>query len=275
MALVKFKPTTPGRRFGTTEDFSDITASRPQKSLTVPKKKTGGRNLYGHITAYHVGGGHKQRIRLIDFKRLKHGVAATVETIEYDPMRTTRIALIKYSDGEKAYILSPDGLKVGSKVMSGEQAEVKVGNHLPLQSIPEGTSIHNIELEPGRGGKLVRSAGGVAQILAKEGSYAHVKLPSSEVRMIKINSYATVGQCSNSNHINVSLGKAGRKRWMGVRSIVRGVARNPVDHPMGGGEGKAHGGRQPCSAWGQLSKGLKTRNPHKVTNQFIVKRKGR
>ncbi len=196
-----------------------------------------------------------------------------MKTIEYDPIRTARIALIEYADGEKSYILAPDGLAVGQKVMNGPQAEVKMGNHMPLQSIPEGTPIHNIELEPGQGGKLVRTAGAVAHILAKEGDYAHVRLPSSEVRMIKLKAHATIGQCSNIEHENISLGKAGKSRWRGIRPTVRGVAMNPVDHPLGGGEGKAHGGRHPCSAWGQLSKGLKTRKRHKNTSRFIVKRR--
>ncbi len=271
MGLVKFKPTTPTRRFGSVSDFNEITTDRPYKPLTIPKKKTGGRNLYGHITSYHIGGGHKQRIRLVDFKRLKHGVEAVVESIEYDPMRTSRIALIRYTDGVKSYILAPDGLKVGEKVMSGTTAEVKVGNHLPLRQIPDGTMVHNIELEPGRGGKLVRSAGAVAQVLAKEGDYAHVKLPSGEVRMIKVNACATVGQCSNIDHENIVYGKAGRFRWRGIRPTVRGVAMNPVDHPLGGGEGRAHGGRQPVTPWGEYTKGYKTRKRNKSSSKFIVK----
>lgn len=271
MGLIKFKPTTPTRRFGSVSDFSEITTNRPYKPLTIPKRKTGGRNLYGHITSYHIGGGHKQRIRLVDFKRRKHGVEATVQSIEYDPTRTSRIALIQYLDGEKSYILAPDGLKVGEKVMSGPTAEVKSGNHLPLKLIPDGTMIHNIELEPGRGGKLVRSAGTVAQILAKEGDYAHVKLPSGEVRMVKVNACATVGQCSNIDHENVIYGKAGRSRWRGIRPIVRGVAMNPVDHPHGGGEGKAHGGRHPVTPWGEYTKGFKTRKRNKSTSKYIVK----
>ncbi|MBI3999648.1 MAG: 50S ribosomal protein L2 [Candidatus Omnitrophica bacterium] len=271
MALIKFKPTTPTRRFGSGYDFSDITAAKPYGPLTEIKKRTGGRNLYGHITAYHKGGGHKRRIRLVDFKRSKHGVEATVKTIEYDPNRTSRIALVEYSDGEKAYILAPDGLTVGQKVASGASAEVKVGNHLPLRSIPEGTPIHNIELEPGRGGKMVRSAGGLARIMSKENEFAHLKLPSGEVRMVKLDAYATVGQCSNIDHENISYGKAGRRRWLGIRPTTRGVAMNPVDHPLGGGEGKTSGGRHPCSPWGQLSKGLKTRKQNKGTNRYIVK----
>lgn len=271
MGLIKFKPTTPTRRFGNAPDFSELTTNRPYKPLTVIRKRTGGRNLYGHITAYHQGGGHKQRIRLVDFKRGKHGVQATVRSIEYDPNRTCRIALIEYTDGEKSYILAPDGLKVGDAVASGPQAEVRFGNHLPLKLIPEGTAVHNIELEPGRGGKLVRSAGTVAQLVAKEGEYAHVKLPSGEVRMIKLESSATVGQCSNIDHENLVYGKAGRKRWRGIRPTVRGVAMNPVDHPLGGGEGRAHGGRQPVTPWGEYTKGFKTRKRKKASTKFILK----
>lgn len=271
MGLIKFKPTTPTRRFGSANDFSEITAQRPYKPLTKMRKKTGGRNNYGHITTYHIGGGHRQRIRLVDFKRLKHGVEAVVRTVEYDPIRTSRIALVEYTDGEKNYILAPDGLKVGEKIMSGPSAEVKVGNHMPIRQIPEGTMIHNIELEPGRGGKLVRAAGGVAQLLAKENDYAHVKLPSGEIRMIKVDSSATIGQCSNPDHENIIWGKAGRFRWKGIRPTVRGVATNPVDHPLGGGEGRSHGGRQPVTPWGKYTKGFKTRKRHKVTNKYIVR----
>ncbi|PIQ85895.1 MAG: 50S ribosomal protein L2 [Candidatus Omnitrophica bacterium CG11_big_fil_rev_8_21_14_0_20_45_26] len=271
MALIKFKPTTPTRRFGSGYDFSEITTQRPTKSLTMIKKKTGGRNQQGHITARYIGGGHKQRIRLVDFKRRKHDVEAVVKTIEYDPMRTCRIALIEYKDGEKSYILAPDGLKIGTKVMNGPNAEAKVGNHLPMRHIPEGTMVHNIELEPGRGGKLVRAAGGVAQILAKEHDYTHIKLPSGEMRKVKIDASATVGQCSNVEHENISYGKAGRIRWMGKRPRVRGVAMNPVDHPHGGGEGKTSGGRHPVSPWGLPTKGYKTRRKSKLTNKFIVK----
>lgn len=271
MALIKFKPTTPTRRFGSVSDFSEITANEPYKPLTIIKKGTGGRNAYGHVTSYWRGGGHKRRIRVIDFNRERHGIAALVKTIEYDPNRTCRIALIEYTDGQKSYILAPESLKVGDRVMSGPSAEVQNGNHLPLRNIPEGTPVHNIELEPGRGGKLVRSAGGLARIMSKENEYAHLKLPSGEVRMIKLDAYATVGQCSNIEHENVALGKAGRKRWMGKRPRVRGVAMNPVDHPLGGGEGKTSGGRHPVSAWGQKAKGLKTRKRNKTTNKYIVR----
>ncbi len=271
MAIIKFKPTTPTRRFGSVSDFSEITAHRPYKPLTFIKKKKGGRNNYGHITTYHQGGGNKTRIRMVDFKRLKHGVEAVVKSIEYDPNRTARIALIEYTDGEKSYILAPDTLKVGEKVMSGPSAEVRIGNHLQIKSIPDGTMIHNIEIEPGRGGKLVRSAGCAAQLLAKENDYAHLKLPSGEIRMIKVEAAATIGQCSNQDHENLVYGKAGRSRWRGIRPTVRGVAMNPVDHPLGGGEGRAHGGRQPVTPWGQYTKGYKTRKRNKSTSKYIVR----
>lgn len=271
MALIKYKPTTPTRRFANRANFSDITTDRPYKPLTMIKKRTGGRNSNGHITARRMGGGHKKRLRLVDFRRNKFGVPATVLTVEYDPNRSARICLIQYQDGEKSYILAPDGLLVGQTVMSGETAEVKLGNHLPLRLIPEGTNIHNIELYPGLGGKLVRSAGGVAQILSKENEYAHIKLSSGEVRMIPLASYATVGQVSNLDNENLSLGKAGRARWMGIRPASRGVAKNPVDHPMGGGEGKSKGGNHPQSPWGQKAKGLRTRARNKITNKYIVK----
>ncbi len=271
MPLIKFKPTTPTRRFGNVADFAEITSDKPCKSLTEPLRRSGGRNNHGHITSRHRGGGHKQRYRLVDFRRNRHGVAAKVLTVEYDPNRTARIALIQYEDQQKSYILSPDGLKPGETVMSGPNAEVKNGNHLPLRNIPEGTPVHNIELYPGLGGKLARSAGGVAQILSKENDYAHLKLPSGEIRMIPLEAYATVGQCSNTDHENLSLGKAGRSRWLGIRPCSRGVVRNPVDHPMGGGEGKSKGGNHPQSPWGQKSKGLKTRKKSKSTNRYIVK----
>lgn len=271
MGLIKFKPTTSTRRFGSVADFAELTTDKPYKPLTLPKRSTGGRNANGHITARRKGGGHKRRLRLVDFRRNKYGVPAKVLTVEYDPNRSARIALIEYEDGEKSYILCPEGLQVGHTVMSGDNAEVKMGNHLPLRLIPEGTPVHNIELNPGLGGKLVRSAGGMAQILSKENEYAHLKLPSGEVRMIRVDSYATIGQCSNIDHENVALGKAGRSRWLGIRPASRGVAKNPVDHPMGGGEGKSKGGNHPQSPWGQKSKGLKTRAKGKVSNKYIVK----
>ena len=271
MGLIKFKPTTSTRRFGSVSDFAEITTDKPCKSLTLPKRGTGGRNSNGHITARRKGGGHKRRIRMVDFRRNKYGVAAKVLTVEYDPNRSARISLIQYEDGQKSYILCPDGLLVGNSVMSGENAEVKLGNHLPLRLIPEGTPIHNVELQPGLGGKMARSAGGVAQILSKENEYAHIKLPSGEVRMVVLGAYATIGQCSNIDHENVKLGKAGRARWMGIRPASRGVAKNPVDHPMGGGEGKSKGGNHPQSPWGQKAKGLKTRQKSKFSNKYIVK----
>ncbi|MBI3306718.1 MAG: 50S ribosomal protein L2 [Candidatus Omnitrophica bacterium] len=271
MPLIKFKPTTPTRRFGSGPDFAEITTDRPYKPLTEPKKRSGGRNAHGHITSRHRGGGHKKRYRLVDFRRNRFGIPATVLTVEYDPNRSARIALIQYQDGEKSYILSPDGLKIGEVVTSGQDVEVKLGNHLPLKRIPEGSMIHNVELQPGLGGKLARSGGVAAQILSKENEYAHVKLPSGEVRMIRLESYATIGQCSNPDHENIALGKAGRSRWLGIRPMSRGVVRNPVDHPMGGGEGKSKGGNHPQSPWGQKSKGLKTRARHKTTNKYIVK----
>lgn len=271
MPLIKFKPTSPGRRFGDVADFSEITTGRPYKPLTEPKKRTGGRNNHGHTTDRRKSGGHKRRLRILDFKRARHNLAAEVLTIEYDPSRSARISLVQYPDGEKAYILAPAGLRVGEKVMSGAGVEVKVGNHLPLRNIPEGTAIHNIELEPGRGGKLVRSGGGQAMILAKEQDFAHVKLPSGEVRIFKLDAFATVGQCSNVDHENISLGKAGRARWLGIKPQTRGVCQNPCDHPMGGGEGKSKGGNHPQSPWGQKAKGFKTRRPYKSSNRFIVK----
>jgi large subunit ribosomal protein L2 len=271
MGLIKFKPTTSTRRFGSGSDFKELTTDKPYKPLTYAKKSSGGRNANGHITARRKGGGHKRRIRIVDFRRNKLNVAAKVLTIEYDPNRSARIALIQYQDGEKSYILAPEGIQVGDTVMNGETAEIKLGNHIPLRLIPEGTPIHNIELVPGLGGKLCRSAGGIAQILSKENEYAHIKLPSGEVRMIGINAYATIGQCSNIDHENISLGKAGRARWLGIRPASRGVAKNPVDHPMGGGEGKSKGGNHPQSPWGQKAKGLKTRTKSKVSNKYIVK----
>ncbi len=271
MGIIKFKPTTSTRRFGSVADFAELTADKPHKPLTMIRKRTGGRNNHGHVTCRGQGGGHKQRIRLVDFRRAKHGMEAKVLTVEYDPNRSARIALVQYQDGLKSYILCAEGMKVGDVVMSGPTAEVKVGNHLPLSAIPEGTPIHNIELRPGLGGKLVRAGGSVAQILSKENDFAHVKLVSGEVRMIPIASYATVGQCSNIDHENVVLGKAGRSRWLGIRPKTRAVAKNPVDHPMGGGEGRSKSGKHPQSANGQQSKGLRTRKPYKASNQFIVK----
>lgn len=271
MAIKKYRPTSPGRRFQTVSTFEEITSMEPEKSLLVPLKKTGGRNVYGRITAWHRGGGSKRKYRLIDFKRDKHEIPARVASIEYDPNRSARIALLHYQDGEKRYILAPDQLKVGEFVVSGPTADIKPGNALPLRNIPTGTLIHNIELKVGKGGQLVRSAGGSGQLMAKEGKYAHVKLPSGEVRLVLQDCYATIGQVSNLEHENISLGKAGRRRWLGRRPVVRGVAMNPIDHPLGGGEGKSSGGRHPCTPWGVLEK--KTRK-NKRTDKYIVKRRG-
>ena len=273
MALRRTKPTSPGRRFQTYDTFEDITRSQPEKSLVRALKKTGGRNAKGRVTCRHRGGGHKRRYRVIDFKRNKMDVPAKVAAMEYDPNRSARIALLHYVDGEKRYIVAPQGLAVGDSVIASEAADIKPGNVLPLRNMPLGTQIHNIELRPGKGSQLVRSAGSYAQLMAKEGRYAQVKLPSGEVRMILIDCQATVGQVGNAEHGNISLGKAGRKRWLGRRPKVRGVAMNPVDHPMGGGEGKSSGGRHPCSPWGQPTKGFRTRKKSKVSNRYIVRRR--
>jgi large subunit ribosomal protein L2 len=272
MAVKKFNPTSPGRRFQTSLTFDEISAVRPEKSLTVGMRSTGGRNNQGRVTSRYMGGGHKRLYRLIDFRRDKMGVPAKVASIEYDPNRTARIALLHYADGEKRYILAPNGLTVGAQVVAGPTADILPGNALPLRGIPLGTTIHNIELKRGRGGQLVRSAGAAAQLMAKEGSYAQVRLPSGEVREVHIECYATIGQVGNLEHENVSIGKAGRNRWIGRRPHVRGVAMNPVDHPMGGGEGKTSGGRHPTSPWGWKTKGAKTRN-NKRTDSFIVRRR--
>lgn len=270
MGTKDYKPRTPSLRFTELSDFSEITVDKPLKKLTKKLKSTGGRNNKGRMTSRHRGGGHKRKYRLIDFKRDKEGVPAKVATIEYDPNRSARIALLHYADGEKRYITAAQGLVVNDLIMSGEKAEIKIGNCLPLKAIPIGTPIHNLELTAGRGAKIVRSAGLSAAIMAKEGKYAHVRLPSGEVRLISVKCKATIGYVSNSDHEKVSIGKAGRNRWLGKRPHVRGVAMNPVDHPMGGGEGKASGGRHPCSPWGKPAKGGKTRKKNK-SNKFIVK----
>jgi large subunit ribosomal protein L2 len=270
MGIRAYKPTSPGRRFYTVSDFAEITTDVPERKLLESKARTGGRNHYGRITSRFRGGGHKQAYRLVDFKRAKIGVPAKVAEIEYDPNRTARIALLHYADGEKAYILAPDGLKQGDTVVSSRGADIKPGNSLPLGVIPAGTMVHNVELRKGKGGQLVRSAGVAAQLMARDGVYAQVKLPSGEVRKIHVECRATIGQVSNLEHQNISLGKAGRARWLGRRPHNRGVTMNPVDHPMGGGEGRTSGGRHPCSPWGQLAKGLKTRN-NKRTDGMIVK----
>jgi large subunit ribosomal protein L2 len=274
MALISRKPTSPGRRFQTATDFAEITRSEPEKSLVRPLKKTGGRNCYGRITIRYRGGGHKRRYRLIDFKRNKLEVPAKVATIEYDPNRTTRIALLHYVDGEKRYILAPQDLRVGDMVVSSPTADIKPGNTLPLLNIPNGTLVHNVEMKPGKGGQLARSAGSAAQLMAKEGKQAHLKLPSGEVRMVPVDCRATIGRLSNVEQENVCLGKAGRKRWVGKRPHVRGVVMNPVDHPMGGGEGKSSGGRHPCTPWGVPTKGYKTRKP-KASDRYIVKHRSK
>ncbi len=276
MGLRKFRPLTPSLRWTVLSDFSEVTKHTPERKLTVAKRKTGGRNSHGRMTARGIGGGHKQRYRLVDFKRDKVGVPAKVEGIEYDPNRSARLALLKYQDGEKRYIVAPMGLEVGQTVMSGPEAELKPGNALPLKKILPGLPIHNIELHRGKGGQLVRSAAMAAQITASEGDYVTVKLPSGEVRLIHGECYATIGQIGNTDHINVSLGKAGRTRWLGRRGISRGMARNPVDHPMGGGQGKSKGGggwHHPVSPWGKLAKGGKSRRKKKYSNAFILERR--
>jgi large subunit ribosomal protein L2 len=271
MALKKLRPITPGQRFRIAPAFDEITTSTPEKSLLAPNKKSGGRNNSGKMTMRYTGGGHKQKYRVIDFKRTKHGVPATVKTIEYDPNRTARIALVWYADGEKSYIIAPAGIQVGTVINAGPGIAPEVGNCLPLSEIPLGTIIHNIELQPGNGAALARSAGSYAQLVAREGRYATIKLPSGELRMVLVNCYATVGTVSNGDHMNVRLGKAGRSRWLGKRPRVRGVAMNPVDHPMGGGEGKSSGGH-PRSRKGLIAKGYKTRNKNKYSEQLIVNR---
>jgi large subunit ribosomal protein L2 len=273
MGIKSFKPVTPGQRFKTVSDFEMVTESRPEKSLVKGLSKSGGRNSNGRVTSWHRGGGHKRKYRIIDFKRNKRDIPARVAAIEYDPNRTARIALLFYADGEKRYILAPDGMKVNDVVMSGEKADMKPGNAMPLANIPVGVMVHNIEMREKKGGQMARSAGTAAQLMAKEGDWAMLKLPSSEVRRVRLNCYATIGQVSNVEHFNISIGKAGRSRWLGKRPNVRGVAMNPIDHPMGGGEGKSSGGRHPVSPWGQLAKGLKTRKKNKPSNAQIVKRR--
>ena len=275
MAIKKLRPMTAGTRFMSKSSFEEITKDAPEKSLTVSLKKSGGRNNLGRITTRFIGGGHKRRYRIIDFKRDKNGVPAKVHSIEYDPNRTCRIALLHYSDGEKRYILAPDGLKVGSTVVSGSGSDINLGNALPLKEMPLGSFIHNVELKPGKGGQLGRSAGAALQVLAKEGEYAQLKMPSGEVRQVRLECMATYGSVGNAEKENISLGKAGRTRWMGRRPHVRGVAMNPVDHPMGGGEGKTSGGGHPVSPWGQKAKGLKTRKHKKQSNKFIIKRRNK
>ena len=269
-----YRPTSNGRRGMTGFDFTEVTkGKKPEKSLTEGTGSTGGRNNYGRITSRFRGGGHKQRYRVIDFKRGKTGVPATVAAIEYDPNRTCRIALLHYADGEKSYILAPDKLEVGGTVISAVSADIKPGNALPLRQIPLGTAIHNVEMQIGAGGQLARSAGTSAQLMAKEGDWAHVRMPSGEVHLVHLDCKATIGTVGNSDHANIQWGKAGRMRWMGQRPHNRGVTMNPVDHPMGGGEGRSSGGRHPCSPWGMPTKGYKTRT-NKATDKFIVRRRG-
>jgi large subunit ribosomal protein L2 len=275
MSIRKLKPRSPGVRFQTISGFDEITKSDPEKSLLVAIARKGGRNNHGRITAKRRGGGHRKQYRIIDFKRQKDDIPAKVVGIEYDPNRSARIALLSYSDGEKRYIISPAKLNVGDVLMSGKKADIKIGNCLPLNDIPEGTLIHNVEMRPGKGAQIARSAGGSVQLMAKEGEYVNLKLKSGEVRLIHKNCRATIGTVGNADHENISIGKAGRVRWMGRRPRVRAVAMNPVDHPMGGGEGRSSGGRHPCSPWGQSAKGLKTRNVKKLSNKFILSRKKR
>ena len=274
MAVKTVKPTSPGRRFQTYPTFEEITRTKPEKSLLRPYKKSGGRNSYGRITVRHRGGGHKRRYRVVDFKREKTDIPARVATIEYDPNRSARIALLHYADGEKRYILAPLGIRVGDTVITSESADIKPGNTLTLERIPLGTIIHNVEMRAGKGGQLARSAGTGVQLMAKEGRYALLKLPSGELRRVLLECKATIGQVGNIDHENISLGKAGRKRWLGRRSKVRGVAMNPVDHPHGGGEGKSSGGRHPVTPWGVPTKGYRTRRA-KPSDKYIVKRRPR
>jgi len=273
MGIKEYKPVTPGRRQGSVSDFAEITSTEPEKSLLVPLKKTGGRNFHGVITCRHRGGGSKRKYRLIDFKRDKDDIPATVTSIEYDPNRSARIALLTYADGEKRYILAPEGLKVGDKLMSGEKVEPRVGNCMPLKNIPIGLMVHAVELTPGKGAQLARSAGAMAQLSAREGGYALLTLPSGEIRKVREECRATIGQVGNAEHSLISLGKAGRTRWLGRRPKVRGVAQNPVSHPMGGGEGRSSGGRHPCSPTGKPAKGGKTRKKGLPSDKLIVRRR--
>ena len=271
MGLKKYKPTSAGRRLMTTSDFAEITKDRPEKGLTESMKRSGGRNVHGHITRRHQGGGHKRRYRIIDFKRRKDGVPAKVAAIEYDPNRSARIALLHYADGAKSYILAPARLRVGAVVESGPAADIKPGNALPLENIPTGTLVHNVELKPGQGGKMARSAGSGVQLVAKDGDYATLRLPSGEMRRVLLTCRATVGQVGNAEHQNITIGKAGRSRWLGKRSSVRGSAMNPVDHPHGGGEGKSKGGRHPVTPWGVPTLGKRTRSKHTESDKLIVR----
>ena len=274
MGIKSYKPTSPGRRFQSVSTFEELSGNKPEKSLLRSLPKTGGRNCYGRITSRHIGGRHKRRYRLIDFKREKVDVSARVASIEYDPNRSANIALLHYVDGEKRYIIAPLKIEVGDMVISGEKVDIKPGNALPLKSIPAGTFVHNVELKPGKGAQIIRSAGTFGQLVAKEGKYVQIKLPSNEVRLVLNECFATIGQIGSIDHENISLGKAGRKRWCGKRPKVRGVAMNPVDHPLGGGEGKSSGGRHPVTPWGIPTKGYKTRR-NKSTDKYIVSKIGR
>jgi large subunit ribosomal protein L2 len=273
MAIRKYRPTTPGRRGAGVSDFSELSRKKPEKSLTRPRPQKAGRNAYGRITTRHKGGGHKRRYRVVDFRREKDGIAAKVASIEYDPNRSARIALLHYADGEKRYILAPQGLRVGDLLSSGPGADIRPGNALPLANIPVGTVVHGVELRPGGGAKMARSAGAGVQLVAKESGFALLRLPSGEIRLVDLRCRASVGQVGNPEHELISLGKAGRKRWMGVRPTTRGVAMNPVDHPLGGGEGKSSGGRHPTSPWGK--KEGRTRKKDKASNRYIVRRRGK
>lgn len=273
MAVKSFRPLTPSLRYMTVSSFEEITKKKPEKQLVKIKKKTGGRNSYGRVTARGIGGGHKQKIRMVDFKRKKVGVSASVEAIEYDPMRSARLALLKYSDGDKKYIIAPNELKVGDKVLSGPDAPANVGNFLPLSGIPTGMLIHNIELIPGRGGQIVRAAGSSAILMSRDEGYAQIKLPSGEIRKVNEKCSATIGQVGNTDHEKIVYGKAGRNRHRGIRPLTRGVAKNPVDHPMGGGEGRTSGGGHPVTPWGVITKGYKTRKKYKLSSKWIVTRR--
>jgi len=273
MGIRTLRPVTPASRFATRSDFDEITTNKPEKSLTVALRKKGGRNNNGRITVRHRGGGHRRRYRIIDFKRDKFDIPGKVVSIEYDPNRSARIALIQYADGEKRYILAPVGIKVGDTIISGDNVPLKIGNALPLKNIPTGMFVHNVELIPGKGGQMVRSAGATAQVMAHDGGYTTLKLPSGEIRLVPEKCRATIGQVGNRTHEQVVSGKAGRSRWLGIRPTVRGVAMNPVDHPMGGGEGKSSGGRHPTTPWGKPTKGYKTRKKNKKSNDLIVKRR--
>jgi large subunit ribosomal protein L2 len=276
MGVKEFRPTSAGRRFMSGLTYEEITEKKPEKSLVGRIKKTGGRGNTGRITTRHIGGGHKRKYRIVDFRRDKMEIEGKVASIQYDPNRSANLALIHYVDGEKRYIIAPLGVKVGDRIVASKRGdtEIKEGNSLPLKVIPVGTLVHNVEVKPGKGAQLARSAGSFAQLVAKEGSYATVRLPSGEVKLVHLSCTATIGQVGNIEHENITVGKAGRSRWMGIRPTVRGVAMNPVDHPLGGGEGRSKGGRHPCSPWGQLAKGLKTRK-NKRTDKFIVKRRGK